>query len=108
MSSDRAKMLIQHLTQIYDHVIIDAPPVLGLADAPLLSRIVEGVVFVSEAEGVPIREIKTALARIQASHSHVFGVIVTKLQEVASGYGYGYHYGYGTRGDENPKDPYKT
>jgi hypothetical protein len=47
---------------------------------------------------VPVRGIKTSLARLQAVHAHVFGVVLTKLQSRLSsyGYGYGHSYGYGS------------
>ena len=36
--------LIAELTNRYEHVVIDAPPVLGIADAPVLASQVEGAV----------------------------------------------------------------
>ncbi|MBD8552708.1 polysaccharide biosynthesis tyrosine autokinase [Sphingomonas sp. CFBP 8764] len=98
LSSDRITSLIRQASEQFDHIVIDSPPILGLADAPLLTRAVEGIVFVVEADGVPIRGIKTSLARLQAVHAHVFGVVLTKLPSRLSsyGYGYGYSYGYGS------------
>jgi len=95
LSSDRMLMLVQQLTEHFDHVIIDSPPILGLADAPLLARTVEGCVFVTEAGGVAVRGIRSALGRLHSVHANVFGVILTKLKTQQAGYGYGYSYGYG-------------
>ena len=95
LSSDRMLMLVRQLLEHYDHVVIDSPPILGLADAPLLSRAVEGCVFVVEAEGVAVRGIKAALNRLHSVHAHLYGVVLTKLKRRQSGYGYGYVYGYG-------------
>ena len=89
LSSDRAQQLVQQLLEEYDHVVIDSPPILGLADAPLLSRAVEGCIFVVEAEGVAVRGIKASLGRLQSVHAHVFGAILTKLKQRQAGYGYG-------------------
>lgn len=100
LSSDRIIALIRQASEQFDHVVIDSPPILGLADAPLLTRAVEGIVFVVEADGVPIRGIKTSLARLQAVHAHVFGAVLTKLQPRMSSYGYGYGYSYGYGSDE--------
>lgn len=93
LSSDRMQNLVQQMLGEYDHVVIDSPPILGLADAPLLSRAVEGCVFVVEAEGVAVRGIKVSLERLRAVHAHVFGAILTKLKQKHAGYGYGYGYG---------------
>ncbi|MEO8137449.1 MAG: polysaccharide biosynthesis tyrosine autokinase, partial [Betaproteobacteria bacterium] len=49
LSGDRVALLIERLTASFDHIIIDGPPVMGLADAPLLSSRVEGVIFVVRA-----------------------------------------------------------
>jgi polysaccharide biosynthesis transport protein len=95
LSSDRMLLLVRQVLENFDHVVVDSPPILGLADAPLLSRAVEGCVFVVEAEGVAVRGIKTSLGRLQAVHGHVFGVVLTKLKQRQAGYGYGYGYGDG-------------
>jgi capsular exopolysaccharide synthesis family protein len=102
LSSERMSALVKSLLTEYDHVVVDAPPILGLADAPLLSGSVEGCIFVVEAEGVSVRGVKAALERLHAVHAHVLGVILTKLKQRQAGYGYGYSYGYGYgSSDEN-------
>ncbi|WP_425229464.1 GumC family protein [Sphingomonas sp.] len=93
LSSDRMAMLIGQLAESFDHVVVDAPPILGLADAPLLSRAVEGCVFVVEAEGVAVRGVRASLGRLRAVRAHVFGVVLTKLKNKQASYGYGYGYG---------------
>src|SRR5690606_37877797 len=94
LSSSRMSELVAKLTEIYDTVIIDAPPVLGLADIPLLADSVEGVIYTIEAGGVKLRGIQSAIQRVRSSHAHIFGGIVTKIQPQHSGYGYGYGYAY--------------
>ncbi|MEW4468810.1 polysaccharide biosynthesis tyrosine autokinase [Parasphingorhabdus sp. JC815] len=94
LSSARMQELVTKLTAIYDTVIIDAPPVLGLADIPLLANSVEGVIYTIEAGGVKLRGIQSAIQRVRSSHAHIFGGIVTKIQPQHSGYGYGYAYQY--------------
>ena len=102
LSSDRMLLLIRQLLDQFDHVVVDSPPILGLADAPLLSRAVEGVIFVIESEAVAIRGIKASLDRVRSVHAHVFGAVLTKLKHRQAGYGYGYGYSYGY-GDEKGK-----
>ena len=103
LSTDRLSRLIDLLDERFDHVVVDSPPILGLADAPLLSRAVEGVVFVVEADGVPVRGIRSALQRLHAAHGRIFGVVLTKLQQRHAGYGYGYGYGYRYGQEEETK-----
>ncbi len=98
LSTDRAAELIGRLLESFDHVIVDSPPLLGLADAPLLSRSVEGVVYVVEARGVAARGINMSLDRLRDSHAHLLGAVMTKFSgKDSASYGYGYGYGYGLK-----------
>jgi polysaccharide biosynthesis transport protein len=87
--------IIAGAAQHFDHVVIDAPPVLGLADAPLLGRSVEAVVFVMEAGRTRTSQAQTALRRMLAVQANVIGAVLTKLDVKRQGYGYGYGYDYG-------------
>lgn len=95
LSGDRFKLLVERLGKEFDHILIDAPPVLGLADVPLIASHVEGLIFNIEANQAKLRSIQAALQRIRASNVPIFGAIVTKLDARNASYGYGYGYGYG-------------
>jgi Mrp family chromosome partitioning ATPase len=97
LSSARLAILLKELEGRYDHVIVDAPPILGLADVPLLTAAVEGVILIIRANGAKLRAINSAVDRIRATGAHLFGGIVTQLdyRNAAYGYGYGHGYGYG-------------
>ena len=94
LSSDRLEFIVQKLGELFDHVIIDSPPVIGLADAPLLGRAVEGSVFVIEASETSLRAARNALKRLQIGKNHVYGAVATKVDAERFGYGYGYAYSY--------------
>lgn len=97
LSGPRMRELISALTARFDHVVVDAPPLLGLADAPLTSEVVEGVVFIVSASGPSTRLVRSALERLRSVNAHIFGVVLTKFRSETRqyGYGYGYEYGYG-------------
>jgi capsular exopolysaccharide synthesis family protein len=94
LSSDRMAKLLRTLEGHYDHVVVDASPILGLADAPLLSRTVEAVVFVIQTGEVAVRGLRAALSRLLAAGAPVIGVIMTRFSDRHATYGYGYGYGY--------------
>lgn len=98
LSSDRFGELIGQLLEVFDHIVIDGPPVLGMADAPSMARAVEGVVYVAEAERTSRRAILGSLQRLTSVGSHILGLIVTKIDysKHSLGYGYGFDYGYGS------------
>ena len=94
LTGNRLAMLIERLLEHYDHVVIDSPPVMGLADAPLIAARVEGVVFAVESHGIRATQVKTALGRLAAANVRIFGGVLTKFEARRAVYGYGYEYGY--------------
>lgn len=95
LTGNRLSMLIERLHEHFDHVVIDSPPVMGLADAPLIASRVEGVVYAVESHGIRSTLVKTALARLASANAHIFGGVLTKFEARKAHYGYGYEYGYG-------------
>ena len=79
-------------------VVIDSPPVLGLADAPLMSALVGGVVFVVEADRSRHGSLRSALRRIGSMRAVMLGSVLTKFDPFkrnnryySSYYGYEYY-----------------
>lgn len=100
LTGSRLSLLIERLLENYDHVVIDSPPVMGLADAPLIASKVEGVIYAVESHGIRSSLVKTALGRLVSANARIFGGVLTKFEARKAHYGYGYEYGYGYgRGD---------
>ncbi|RYF20977.1 MAG: polysaccharide biosynthesis tyrosine autokinase, partial [Oxalobacteraceae bacterium] len=97
LTGNRLTLLIQRLLETYDHVVIDSPPVVGLADAPLIASRVEGVVYAVESHGIRSSLVTMALGRLASANARVFGGVLTKFdpKKAHYGYGYGYDYAYG-------------
>lgn len=95
LTGHRFTQLIERLVESYDHVIIDCPPVMGLADALLIANRVEGVVYAIEANSIRASLVKSALARLINANVRVFGAVLTKFEASKAHYGYDYGYGYG-------------
>lgn len=94
------KALIARCERDYDVVIVDSPPVLGIADAPTLVASVGSTIFVVEANRVHGRQAKDALGRLSSADTHVLGVLLTKYDAKSTGdysKDYGYLYNYGER-----------
>jgi polysaccharide biosynthesis transport protein len=96
--------LLASASENFDIVIIDAPPVLGLADAPLLASIAAGTLLVLGA-GESRRGVgKVALKRLHFARAQMVGVVLNKFDMRAAHYAYqsyGYgalqYYGYGSK-----------
>ena len=95
LTGNRLALLISRLLETYEHVVIDSPPVMGLADAPLIASRVEGVIYAVESHGIRSSLVKTALGRLAAANARIFGGVLTKFESRKAHYGYGYEYGYG-------------
>jgi succinoglycan biosynthesis transport protein ExoP len=94
LSTEAIDRIIAEATSKYDHVVVDGPPILGLADAPLLTRSVEATVLVVESGRTRATQARHAIDRLLAVRANVIGAVLSKFDVQNSGYGYGYGYGY--------------
>jgi polysaccharide biosynthesis transport protein len=85
----------------YDMIVIDSSPILGIADAPLLARFVDGVLVVIEANDATVGSARAAIRRLHDAKATVVGAVLTKFKSLEAGEGYNYQYGYYTYGGEN-------
>lgn len=95
---DRMHQFLAESRNSFDHVVIDGPPVLGFADAPLLAAVVSGVVFALESRGTRRGQARGALRRLSVGRAHLLGVVLTKFNAKSTSYGsydYAYDYKYG-------------
>jgi capsular exopolysaccharide synthesis family protein len=101
LSTGRIRKIVNETKEEFDLVVIDGPPTLGLADAPLLAAAAGSALFVVESGKTRTRAAIEALNRIEATGARIVGATLTKSEENANGYGrygYGYGYGYGPKG----------
>jgi capsular exopolysaccharide synthesis family protein len=101
LSTGRIRKVIGEARDAFDLVVIDGPPTLGLADAPLLAAAAGSALFVIESGKTRTRAAIEALNRLEATGTRILGATLTKSEESSGGYGrygYGYGYGYGAKG----------
>ena len=92
--------LLDNLADKFDQVIIDAPPVLGMADSLILSNRAHGTIFVAASNDSKKEAISNALKRLSRSYGNVIGVILTKVKTGSSHYSsYDNYYNYGESDD---------
>jgi capsular exopolysaccharide synthesis family protein len=97
LASGRFEHVLEEVTKHFDHVIVDGPPVLGLADAPLLSATCEGTLMVIESGSIRRGAALNAVQRLRSAGARITGGVLTKFNAARTGYGYGYGYGYGEK-----------
>ena len=103
LSSNAMIALMKKLRGIYDHIIIDTPPVVELADAGILGSISDEVLLVARLNQTPRTLIEQAIRVLTNYNAPVGGLIATDQQQphrryyykYGSKYGYSYnHSGY--------------
>ena len=92
LSTPRFAGLLREASHEFDRVIIDGPPLLGLADAALLATAAENVVMVIESGRTRTRAAREAIERVRTSGGRLLGVVLTKSTEESSSYAYRYRY----------------
>ena len=97
LASARFASLIADASATFDVVVIDGPPILGLADSPLLSTIAQATLMVIEAGRTRTRAAVEAQNRLRTAGARMVGAILTRYQAQAA---YGYGYGYGQNKDQ--------
>ena len=97
LASSKLKALIEQLQEKYDRVIIDGPPVIGLADAPQISSHADAIVFILQANKASNRVILRAITRLRAADANIIGGVLTQVDNRNNMYGYNYQasYSYG-------------
>ena len=96
LGSAKMVALLNLAAEKFDQVIIDGPPVLGLADAPILGSLAEATMLVAEC-GVTSRQFaQGAVKRLRSTRTRLVGGVLTKVDTRNRSYGYhGYYYQYG-------------
>jgi len=101
LAGARLVTLLRLAAASFDQVIIDGPPMLGIADAAILSNLAGGTVLVIEAGSTRLGYARGVLRRLNAARARVLGVVMTKLDPRRGGAVYGYggynYYAYGGR-----------
>lgn len=95
LGSVEMKELIRDLEAEFDIVIIDAPPVLPVTDAAVLSQQVGGVVLVVCTKKARLADVKKALDALQMVEASLLGIVLNKLPSKGPD---AHRYGHGTYG----------
>lgn len=102
LGGPRLVSLLGSLEDSLNFVVIDGPPVMGIADAPILSNAGAATMFVCGAGAARIGSVTEALKRLRQARARIVGCVLTKFDAKSAGYGYGYgdgsYRGYGGYG----------
>jgi capsular exopolysaccharide synthesis family protein len=99
LASAKMMDLLSLSSERFDYVILDGPPVIGLADAIVLSKLAQGTILVVDDGRTRYGALEGAIKRLRAANAPVLGAVIDRYGRAGKGYGYGYSYDYHYRYD---------
>jgi len=76
LGSKRFKDFLEKLTESFDWVIIDSPPVMAVTDPAVIARLATGVLFVVNAQRTQQKVAQAALDRLESAGASFAGVVL--------------------------------
>ncbi len=93
LASETMAKLVAKCKKDFDIVILDCPPVMGLADTVEVASLVDAMLLIVSAHNVRKHEVEHALARMKMVDAPLLGTVFNRASPEISGYNY-YAYGY--------------
>lgn len=90
LHSDRMQELLKLALEKFGRVVVDSPPLMSVTDAAILGTMVEGVLLVIKAEGVPRKAAIQARNDLLEVKAPLIGAVLNNIP--MNGHGYGYYY----------------
>jgi len=94
IGSDRMRALLAELSDHFDTIIVDTPPVLAVADAVALGPLVDGVLLVVEAGSTDRHAVEQALNQLTGAGARVVGAVLNDSRGEVERYGGNDYYDY--------------
>ena len=82
--------LILELSQEYDWILFDTPPVLAVTDAQILGSRCDGVIFVLRSHQTEKKEIAKAKELLDKTNINLIGTVINDVDQKEANYGYYY------------------
>jgi capsular exopolysaccharide synthesis family protein len=93
LGSAAMRDLLKVLKTRFDWVIVDTPPVLAMADTPVLAQFVDGVVLVLAAEATTRPSIQRSMDQLTSVGGRIVGAVLNKVDLRRNSYYYSHYYG---------------
>jgi tyrosine-protein kinase Etk/Wzc len=101
LGSEPMNALMASLREQYDFIFIDAPPVLAVTDAPVMTTLADLVLPVIETGRVPAKAARRMGDILENAKAPVVGLVVNDKTGESERYGYYGYYGYRYYGEDS-------
>lgn len=104
IGSEKMVFVVEVLSQNFDYIVLDLPPVNAVSDALAVSKMTDGMIMVVQQGYSNQRELKEAMRQLEIVNANILGFVLTradlkggkKYRKYKKYKKYGYGYGYGT------------
>ena len=94
VGSGKMEMILDGLTEHFDYIVIDSPPVLAVTDPLVLATRTDGTVVVARASRTRREQLLQTTSRLQEVNANLLGIMLNYLSpKRGTNYYYYYHYG---------------
>lgn len=97
LGNGRLKQGIEEMKEVYDYVIIDAPPIGLVIDAAVIARAADASIMVLAADSSSRNDVKRIIGQLKTANPNFLGVVLNKVETKKRGY-YGKYGKYGDYG----------
>jgi capsular exopolysaccharide synthesis family protein len=105
LNSSQFRSILHELSQTYDRILLDSPPVIPVTDPSILAATCDATLLVLKAEKSTRKAAQQACDRLLSVGANILGVIVNAVPHGHDRYGYyGYGYEYHRKDDEDGQD----
>jgi len=96
LGSQRSRQVFSQIREAFDFVIVDSPPVLPLADANVVSQIVDGVLVVVRDRSTKTAQVVQAVSELRAVDATLLGTVLNRSDSSVGLYSYSAYGAYGS------------
>lgn len=101
LSTTQFAAMLSQLSEQYDHILIDTPPILAVTDGIIISQHAGVNLVIARYAKTQMKELELTINRFEQAGVKVNGIILNDIQRSSAGYGYGYNYSYAYKANKD-------
>ncbi|UNW09655.1 polysaccharide biosynthesis tyrosine autokinase [Acinetobacter indicus] len=101
LSTTQFAAMLNQLSEQYDHILIDTPPILAVTDGIIISQHAGVNLVIARYAKTQMKELELTINRFEQVGVKVNGIILNDIQRSSAGYGYGYNYSYAYKANKD-------
>lgn len=92
--TEKFRALLEQISERYDRVLLDSPPIGAVTDAAILSKLVDGTLLVVQANKTSKDAVRRGMRALLDVDTNIVGVVLNDFDVESGSYGYQQYYYY--------------